>query len=602
MGFRRTQSQRALQAGVTTAVCGLITLGGLPTAPPSLAGYGLMPAQADAGLASPDKTVTIDITSADIFTVVNMLKRQTGMDIVIQDEGRPFGKVNVLLNHAPFDKALRTIAMAANATVQRNEDGVYVIRSSNGAPSSPVAPPATDSSNPAPAAVQAAETTQAPAVHVRPANLTWHKIVLQHAIPSDVLKLLGWDQYLRELNPYKEMQLNAPAPQLYGQPGVIFNVPFDTAPSVPLGRGNASTTVANRSADEANRSADPAQAQQFPGGGFPGGGGGFPGGGGGFPGGGGRFGGGGFPGGGGGFPGGGGQGQGQQQLPEGVERIYALQADNSLLVEATPDGFNRIRDIVKNLDIAPRQVQIKVEFVTASIADVDSFGLNFSLVPYPGVELSNNQGDQANLTSVPQTFLQVATGNIVAEFFSSLVRTRGKVVQSPLITTTNNVPANITIATQIPYVTTTTVVGNGGNVVSNQTQQFQQIQTTLAVQPRINSDDTITLQLSPQISDISGAPAVTGGPSPTTTQFLQTLRTVRSGDTMVLGGFVRKSDTKSQSRIPFLADLPIIGSLFRNRVVNNTDNELLIFVTPTIIGETQESQATSGGPNISVAP
>src|SRR6185437_7891033 len=107
---------------------------------------------------------------------------------------------------------------------------------------------------------------------------------------------------------------------------------------------------ANRSSNEANRTADPTdQAQQFPGGG------GFNGGGRGqFGGGRGQFGGGrnGFNGGQNGQNGG-----NQQQLPEGVDRIYALEGDNSLLVEATPDGFNRIRDIIKNLDIAPRQVQ-----------------------------------------------------------------------------------------------------------------------------------------------------------------------------------------------------------------------------------------------------
>ena len=534
----------------------------------------------------------------DLASVIRILQQQTGLEVLLQDSGRPFGKVSVTLTHASPLKALRTIVSSANATLSRNDDGVYVIRAGGGSDAPTVTPAALQSDG---AGVQASPQLD-PVPPPRPSNMLWHKLVLQHAIPSNVLKIMHWDQDLREMNPYHQNDLASINPTIITMGGnyMMNNNVNDGVPSVPIGQGNQGGPAANRSANEANRAADPSdQAQQFPGGGggFGGGGGGFGGGGGGFGGQGGR--------GGGGFGGRGGGGFGQQQqqqLPEGVDRIYALEGDNSLLVEATPDGFNRIRDIIKNLDIAPRQVQIKVEFVTASITDVNSFGINFSLIPYPGVQVSNNQGGQALLTSVPYTNITYNTGNLVSEFFNSLVRTRGKVVQAPLITTTNNVPATIQIQTLIPFVTTTNVVGGSGNVVSNSQQNFLPINTNLTVSPRINADDTVTLQLQPQISDIAGAPAIAGGPPPTTTQALQTLRTVRSGDTMVLGGFVRKSDTKSQSRIPILADLPVIGNLFRNRVINESDNELLIFVTPTIIGESTESEATSAGPNVSVAP
>lgn len=596
MGFRQRQ-RFPLKTGLTTALCGLMAVGGLP----ALIGHdGAMPvyAQSDVNDASSGRFVDLSIIDGNLAMVIKLLQQQTGLEVMLQDAGRPFGRVSVTLNHASPMKALRTIATAANATISKTEDGVYVLRAAgvgdnaaDAAPMPAVAPPA----------------DAAPAAPAPLANLSIHKLVLQHAKPSDVMKIMHWDQYYTEINPYGKNNLDSIRPDIITMGGnymlnnnSVNNNGNESAPSVPIGQGNQGGVAANRSANEANRTADPTdQAQQFPGGGGFGGGG-FGGGGqGGFGGRGGR-------GGQGGFGGRGGLNNGQndnnQQLPEGVDRIYALEGDNSLLVEATPDGFNRIRDIIKNLDIAPRQVQIKVEFVTASITDVNSFGINFSLIPAPGVQVSNNQGGQALLGSVPYTNITYATGNLVSEFFNSLVRTRGKVVQAPLITTTNNVPATIQIQTLIPFVTTTNVVGGSGNVVSNSQQNFLPIQTQLTVSPRINADDTVTLQLQPQISDIAGAPAIAGGPPPTTTQALQTLRTVRSGDTMVLGGFVRKSDTKTQSRIPILADLPIIGNLFRNRVINETDNELLIFVTPTIIEEGGESLATSAGPNVSVAP
>ncbi len=580
-------ASRAVRASVTAALSGLLLTA---AASATLVTGGALSARADA---ASGKTVDIDMVSADLPTVINLLQQQTGLEFSIQDTGRPFGKVTVGLNHASLDKALRIIANSANASVSRDADGVYVFRpagefaSGAGVTDTMLAP-------------AAATPVAAPAAPLPPsARKNWRKLALEHAIPSEVLKIMHWDKDLRVEDPFVRVQMENTKPNITVTGSSLVNnsngYPYGDVPSVPVGRGGSS-------ANEANRSAAPqGEANQFPGSptiqgpnygnrGF-GGNNGFP-----------------------------GQGQGQvnpfQQdaqggqggqgnqsaLPEGVDRIFALQGDNSLFIEATPDGFNRVRDIVKNLDIAPRQVQIKVEFVTASVTDVDAFGINFSLVPFPGIELNNNQGAQANQSSIPQTYVQVASGNIVAELFSSLVRGRGKVVQAPLITTTNNVTAQISVTTQIPFITTTNVVGGNGNVTSNTAQNFLNIQTGLAVSPRINSDDTVTLNLSPQISDTSGQPALTGGPPPTITQSLTTLRTVHNGETMVLGGLVRKSESSSQSRIPFFSDLPIIGSLFRNRVNNVSDSELLIFVTPTIINDNPEGPATAAGLNTSVAP
>lgn len=589
---RKRGASRAARAGVTAALTGLLLTA---AASATLVAAGTLPARADAAAG---KTVDIDMVSADLPTVINLLQQQTGLEFSIQDTGKPFGKVTVGLNHASLDKALRIIANSANATVTRDQDGVYVFR-----PAGEGASTAGFLDNtPAPVAAPAPALNSA----LPPsAQKNWRKLPLNHAIPTDILRTMHWPVDQSEVNPFVRVQLEDSKPSVSsGGAGFVNNSsvnPYGDVPSVPVGRGGAYSA-------EANRSADPqAQANQFPGGptiqgpGYNGGG----------------FGRGGFQGQSpnqfGGQQGGGFQGNpfqqggqdaqgGQTALPEGVDRIFALEGDNSLFIEATPDGFNRVRDIVKNLDIAPRQVQIKVEFVTASVTDVDAFGINFSLVPFPGIEVNNNQGAQANQTSIPQTYVSVASGNIVAELFASLVRTRGKVVQAPLITTTNNVTAQINIATQIPFITTTNIVGGNGNVTSNTAQNFLTLNTGLAVSPRINSDDTVTLNLSPRITDTTGQPALTGGPPPSITQSLNTLRTVHNGETMVLGGLVRKSESNSQSRIPFLGDLPIIGSLFRNRVNNVADTELLIFVTPTIINDNSEGPATAAGLNTSVAP
>jgi len=587
-------SQKRL--GLTTACCGLLTLGGLAAVTPS-------PAFAQS--AASDKTVSIDVAGAELQVVLNMLGRQANIETVVHDGDTPFKLVNVHLTDAGLPKALRTIALSAGARVSRNDDGVYVFEPDSGTASAPMAaPPPTVA--PAPQGALSPnsrdaknENNENPEARFAPGELHWQSLVLQHAVPADILKMMQWDRDLVEVNPFEPLRMPEAHPVISStQP---FNIPqpsYPSYPSVPIGTGNALSNSANY----AHRTADPAspeQANQFPGGGFPGGG--FPGGGAFNPGG--TF----NPGVGNPFqqPGAGNQPGGAAALPNGVARIFALQSNNSLLIEATPEGYNTVKQIVKILDIAPRQVQIKVEFVTASVADVDNLGINFDLVPYPGLELATKQGDSTISSAAPPTFLQYATGNIVAQLYQTLTRTRGKVVQAPLITTTNNVTATIQVNTQIPFFTTTVVSNGGLNGGTSQGQQanFLQLQTGLTVTPRINSDDSVTLNLNPQITDTTGQSAV-GGIPPTITQSVTTLRTVRSGDTMVLGGLVRKQETSSTQRIPILADLPILGNLFRTRSKQTNDQELLIFVTPTIIGESNDSATANanGGQSVTVTP
>jgi len=606
MGFYRRRSG-------LTAACGLLALGGLASA--------AAPAHS---AETTGKTVTLQVANADFHAVVSMLERQAGVEAVIHDGDKPYKHVFLNLDEAPLPKALRTIATSAGARVTRNEDGVYVFEPLSadgvGMGEAPAAP--------APAVQLAAA---APVAETRPearypaGSLHWQTIVLQHAVPSDILKMMRWDQDLVEIQPFKPLDMPLARPVLsatqntftqgggpsYQNNGYGNNAygnngnSYGGEPSVPLGTGNGGPAGANY-ANTAHRSAEPGspyQANQFP---FQGQGGQGQFGQGQF--GQGQFGQGQF---GQGQNGQGQNGQGQNgrgqggALPDGVTRIFALQSNNSLLVQATVEGYNTVKNLVRILDIAPRQVQIKVEFVTASVVDVDNLGINFDLVPYPGLEFATNQGTNAISSAAQPTFLQYATGNIVAQLFQTLIRTRGKVVQAPLITTTNNVTATIQVNTQIPFFTQTVVANGGLNGGTTQAQQanFLTLQTGLTITPRINSDDSITMNLSPQITDVTGQPAVNGIP-PTIQQLITTLRTVRSGDTMVLGGLVRKQETTSSQRIPILADIPILGGIFRTRSKQINDSELLIFVTPTIIGESNDSETANanGGQSVTVTP
>jgi general secretion pathway protein D len=332
---------------------------------------------------------------------------------------------------------------------------------------------------------------------------------------------------------------------------------------------------------------------------FPGGGGGGGGRGGGFQGGGGAF---------GQAPGGaGGQGLGPGGaagglLPTGIQPgdLYAYDADNSIIVRYTDErALRELRKVISFLDVKPRQVMIKAEFITVTQNDVSSFGINWSFAKV-NLVAGVNAGFQANSTA----FLQFASGNFQAQLSWILTTGRGKIVASPMATTLNNLPVAFFVSNQTPIFLSTPVISAVGTVALAPTITIANAITGVAVIPRINGDDSLTLFGAVTVQDFPST--VTGPNGETAPTFIaQTApiqRIIRNGDTMVIGGLTRKRETVSTNKVPLLGDLPIIGTLFRSRSVTVDDSDLLVFITPTIIPERAPNAPISGLSGTPAAP
>ena len=175
----------------------------------------------------------------------------------------------------------------------------------------------------------------------------------------------------------------------------------------------------------------------------------------------------------------------------------------------------------------------------------------------------------------------------MANLRAQLSKSHGKLINAPIVSAMNNMPASIGFQTQVPYLSSTTVFNQTGTPTSASATYFLNVTSQLYVVPRINSaDNSITVQLMPTISDIEKYVDTANGSIPIiNSQFINTQRRVANGETIVLGGLIRKNSTTSVDKIPLLGDLPIIGPLFRNTKETVDDKELLIFLTPTIVPE-----------------
>jgi len=503
---------------------------------------------------SGETLVTIDVREAGLMGAVQMLSASNGLDNVVvrKPKGRDYNPITMRLTDKPLRTVLNAIATAAGAVLQERDSIFYLI-------------PPEDVVSTAPAVAPTVAVTPAPAAKSR-GNHQWTRIKLAYILPSVCKNIIDDPQW---------------RPILEAAPNPISVVPVPSsatrdlvAPANNNGAGGGAGSAAGRDSNSVDSAGARGQGIGAGGRGGFGGGGGF----------GGQGGGGGFGGQGAGGQGAGGQGAGSLR-PQGINTIVSNDADNSLLIDAEDvESVDRLRDLIRLLDIKPKQVLIRVEFVSVNIADADSFGIDWRFSPAGNIDV---QIPPAN-SSAPSITLAYASGNAVANLRASLVRTTQNVFQAPIITTLNNVEGSINFQSAISVPQATNIVNNNGIVTGNTFVTFN-AQNGINVVPHINGDGSITMALRPVLASVQ--PAADGSIQQSFQQ-VQTTRIVQNGETMVLGGFITKQYTNAVNKVPILGDLPIIGNLFTQRNRVQTGAETLVFVTPTIIED--RSQGTVG--------
>ncbi len=504
---------------------------------------------------TPTSAVTLDVREARLEDAVQLLTRQTGVDnvVFVNVKGKEFGVVTVKMTEQPFEKVLRAMAASAEATVSL-EEGVYYLRPRGSETEAPKAK---------------TPTTVQPAQTARKHNYPWIIIPMQYMLPSTLKSIAetGMTELFADdpLRPKLEAEVKKQRDSQSGGPGsqmIQTNV---------IGNGNNVVPTPQKPVESeglsAGRDGGDSAGQRGGFGGQGGGGAGI-----------------------GGRPGGqGAGGAGGGFLPEGVDRIISYDANNTLLVQGDAEGIEELRALIRFLDVAPKQVSIKVEFVQLNITDSDQFGIDWQFKFANNIDTAiPSQGG-----STPTLTLAYASGNTVANLRASLLRNTGNLIQSPIIATTNNTAASVAFQDSQPVFISQTLFVQGAG--AQQTTQPVNVTASngLSVTPHINGDNSISMALAPQLqrNNVVNGPNNSQGIAQTT-QRLTTYRTVQNGETIVLGGFITRQEDRQTIKVPFLSDLPIIGNLFTQKNRQVIGNEVLVFVTPTII-ETR-SQGTTG--------
>jgi general secretion pathway protein D len=319
-----------------------------------------------------------------------------------------------------------------------------------------------------------------------------------------------------------------------------------------------------------------------------------------------------LPGGVAGVPGQPGQPAGPPPIFKQEVRIVADEVTNSLVILATKRDYQLILDVLKRIDITPRQVLLEVLIAEVTL----SKGLQF------GVAWALNSGNLAESTpSTDNVFHNKPAGGSVGGLFPDTARfphaafavitdrdkfnvllsalqarTKVKMLSAPHIIAADNREAHILVGSSIPVLTSTSTSVLTTNPATVNSVQYRDTGKILTVLPQVNSRGLVNLQIRQEVSDIlqtaNGqqvqAFGNTGSPAFSTRE-AETTVVVHDGDSVVIGGIIDDKVTHTRSGIPYLMNIPVLGAAFRNESDSLDRTELIVLITPYVIRNRQEA-------------
>ena len=310
-------------------------------------------------------------------------------------------------------------------------------------------------------------------------------------------------------------------------------------------------------------------------------------------------------------------------------RIASDENTNSLVIIATRDQFEVIGDVIAKLDIRRKQVFVEAVILELATDDTNSFGMGIhgggpngaDGVNIYGARLgANSAGGLTNYADVssgsaglldglnmgifgPSIEVDAsALGAAVSDGEGSGVSTipvpafgivlnalqasaSVNIVSTPNVLTMDNEEAKIVVGRNVPFPVGQSQTSFGGQVINFQRED---VAITLKVTPQINESDYVTLEAFLEVQEIEGdvsqADPSQGGPT-TSKRSIENTVVVKDNQTIVIGGLISETETDSETKIPILGDLPLVGALFRGKSKQSRKVNLVVFLTPHIIEE-----------------
>jgi general secretion pathway protein D len=296
-------------------------------------------------------------------------------------------------------------------------------------------------------------------------------------------------------------------------------------------------------------------------------------------------------------------------------RIVADEVTNSLVVLATKRDYQLILDVLKKIDVVPRQVVLEVMIAEVGLNKNLQFGIAYAF------QSGSLKAAVVTSNSPPNIFANPGPANIGGQFLNGVLNnarvpangafavitdpknfaiflnalnnvTRVKMLSAPHIIAADNREAHILVGESVPILTSTSTFLQTSAVAPTtaNTVQYRDVGKILTVLPQVNSKGLVNLQIRQEVSAVAAQVfGNTNSPSFSTREAETTL-VVQDGGTVIIGGIIDDSINSQRTGVPYLMDVPVLGHLFRSDNDTTMRTELLITITPSVIHNRDEAR------------
>ena len=290
---------------------------------------------------------------------------------------------------------------------------------------------------------------------------------------------------------------------------------------------------------------------------------------------------------------------------KGKASIFADEELNALVIRAEPSILKEISEIIHELDVRRAQVLIESAIVEVSGDVTDALGVQWAVGdtsnPVAGTNFKNAGQDLNSIASgiaagTPSLSNGLTLGGykttggqfdfgVVIQALESQSNTN--LLSTPSIMTLDNQEAEIIVGQNVPFITGSTSSSNNTNPFTTITRE--DIGVTLKIKPHIHEGNELRLEVEVSAESVSNTTVQGQADLITNKRKLKTMILAADKETIVLGGLISDDITETESKVPFLGDIPGLGWLFKSKSTQHIKRNLMVFLRPTIVLEKQKA-------------
>ena len=278
--------------------------------------------------------------------------------------------------------------------------------------------------------------------------------------------------------------------------------------------------------------------------------------------------------------------------PNNKPQISLDEDSNSIIVKAPIKEIEEIKLLVEKLDLEKAQVYVQAKIIEVNDELVNQIGISYGI--FAGSANSNGLttfSSSLNKGNIPKFSVD---GLIIPDISSglalgatlNLLRQNGAldIVSEPSILAINNKESSIYVGETISIKTSSSVTDGG---TTRENFQREDVGLTLKVKPRISNETKVTLEINTILEGVKTTQTISGN-ADTSKKEVKTTAILNNGESVIIGGLIENKIETTNQKVPVLGDIPLFGELFRNDILNNKKNNLVVIITPYMIPKTKD--------------